>query len=140
MIFIQWIQPLECPLLRIVVLSQIEILLSLIYCFFLMKPLKFQKMSDWNELSNIAGKWKFCRIYWYWILIEQTSLYAMVYRIFLYNPTNLKVPKKHRVRMVGANLKWNSVRDLGHANNANAGCFTSRYAHPKVNSLSKFLQ
>ncbi len=51
-------------------------------------------MSDWNELSSIAGKWKFCRIYWQWILIEQTSLYTVVYRTFLYNPTNLKVPKK----------------------------------------------
>ncbi len=59
-----------------------------------MKFLKFQKMSNWNELSSIAGKWKFCRIYWQWILIEQFSLYAVVYRTFLYNPTNLKVPKK----------------------------------------------
>ncbi len=37
---------------------------------------------------------KFCRIYWQWILIEQTFLYTVVYRTFLYNPTNLKVPKK----------------------------------------------
>ncbi len=62
--------------------------------FFLMKPLKLQKMSDWNELSSRVGKWKFCRIYWQWILIEQTFLYMVVYRTFLYNPTNLKVPKK----------------------------------------------
>ncbi len=59
-----------------------------------MKLLKLQKMSDWNELSSIAGKWKFYRIYWQWILIEQTSPYTVVYRTFLYNPTNLKVPKK----------------------------------------------
>ncbi len=69
-------------------------LFALIYCFFLRKLLKFQKMSNWNELSSIAGKWKFCRIYWPWILIEQTFLYTVVYRTFLYNPTNLKVPKK----------------------------------------------
>ncbi len=69
-------------------------LFSLIYCFFLMKLLKIQKMSDWNELSSIAGKWKFCRIHWQWILIEQAFLYTVVYRTFLYNPTNLKVPKK----------------------------------------------
>ncbi len=69
-------------------------LFSLIYCFFLVKLLKFQKMSDWNELSSIVGKRKFCRIYWQWILIEQTFLYTVVYRTFLYNPTNLKVPKK----------------------------------------------
>ncbi len=62
--------------------------------FFLVKLLKLQKMSDWNELSSIPGKWKFCRIYWQWILIEQTSLYTVVYRTFLYNPTNLTVPKK----------------------------------------------
>ncbi len=62
--------------------------------FFLMKILKFQKMSDWNELSSISGKWKFCRIYWQWILIEQIFLYTVVYRTFLYNPTKLKVPKK----------------------------------------------
>ncbi len=62
-----------------------------------MKILKFQKMSDWDELSSIPGKWKFCRIYWQWILIEQAFLYTVVYRTFLYNPTNLKVPKKHRV-------------------------------------------
>ncbi len=62
--------------------------------FFLMKLLKHQKMGDWNELSSIAGKWKFCWIYWQWILIEQTSHYTVVYRTFLYNPTNLKVPKK----------------------------------------------
>ncbi len=62
--------------------------------FFLVKCLKFQKMSDWNELSSIVGKWKFYRIYWQWILIEQTSLYTVVYRTFLYNPTNLKAPKK----------------------------------------------
>ncbi len=59
-----------------------------------MKLLKLQKMSDWNELSSIAGKWKFCRIYWQWILIEQTFLYTVVYRTSLYNPTNLKLPKK----------------------------------------------
>ncbi len=69
-------------------------LFSLIYRFFLVKLLKFQKMSDWNELSSITGKWKFCRIYWQRILKEQTSLYTVVYRTFLYNPTNLKVPKK----------------------------------------------
>ncbi len=40
------------------------------------------------------GKWKFCRIYWQWILIEQNFLYTVVHRAFLYNPTNLKVPKK----------------------------------------------
>ncbi len=27
-------------------------------------------------------------------MIEQTFLYMVVYRTFLYNPTNLKVPKK----------------------------------------------
>ncbi len=27
-----------------------------------------------------------------------TSLYTVVYRTFLYNPTNLKVPKKARVK------------------------------------------
>ncbi len=59
-----------------------------------MKILKFQKMTDWNELSSIAWKRKFCRIYWQWILVEQTSLYTVVYRAFLYNPTNLKVSKK----------------------------------------------
>ncbi len=32
--------------------------------------------SDWNELSSIAGKWKICRIYWQWILIEKASLYT----------------------------------------------------------------
>ncbi len=69
-------------------------LFSLIYCFFLMRFLKFQKISHWNELSSIAWKWKFCRICWQWILIEQTFLYIVVYRTFLYNPTNLKVPKK----------------------------------------------
>ncbi len=51
-------------------------------------------MSDWNELSSIEGKWKYCRIYWQWILIERTSLYTVVYRNFLYNPTNLKVRTK----------------------------------------------
>ncbi len=61
---------------------------------FLLKILKFRKMSDWDELSSIAGKLKFWRIYWQWILIEQTSLYTVVYRTSLYNPTNLKVPKK----------------------------------------------
>ncbi len=50
--------------------------------------------SAWIELSSIAGKWKFCRIYWQWILVEHTSLYTVVYMTFLYNPTNLKVPKK----------------------------------------------
>ncbi len=69
-------------------------LLSLIFCLFLMKILKFRKMSHWNELSSIAGKWQFCCIYWEWILIEQTFLYTLVYKTFLYNPTNLKVPKK----------------------------------------------
>ncbi len=59
-----------------------------------MKLLNYQEMSDWNELSSIAGKWKFCRIYWQWILIEQTSLYTVVYRTFLYNPTNLKFPNQ----------------------------------------------
>ncbi len=29
-----------------------------------------------------------------WILLEQTSLYTVVYRTFLYNPTNPKEPKK----------------------------------------------
>ncbi len=62
--------------------------------FFLVKLLKLQKISDWNELSSITGQWKLFRIYWQWILIEQTSLYTVVYRAFLYNPTNLKVPKK----------------------------------------------
>ncbi len=28
------------------------------------------------------------------MVIEQTSLYTVVYKTFLYNPTNLKVPKK----------------------------------------------
>ncbi len=69
-------------------------LFSLIYCIFLVKLLKFQKMSDWKKLSSIARKWKFCRIYRQWIRIEQTFLYTVVYRTFLYNPTNLKVPKK----------------------------------------------
>ncbi len=63
---------------------------------FFMKHLKFQKMSHWNELSSIGGEWKFSRIYWQRILIEQTFLYTVVYRTFLYSPTNLKVPKKHR--------------------------------------------
>ncbi len=52
--------------------------------------------SDWNELRNIAGKWKLYRIYWQRILIEQTSLSMVLHRIFLCNPTNLKGPKKHR--------------------------------------------
>ncbi len=62
--------------------------------FFSCKNFKISKNEWLNELSRIAGKWKFCRIYWQWILIEQTSLYTVVYRTFLYNPTNLKVPKK----------------------------------------------
>ncbi len=69
-----------------------------------MKLLKLQKMSEWNEFSSIAGKWKFCRIYWQWILIEQTSLYTVVYRTFLYNPTNLKVPKKAPCTFKKSNL------------------------------------
>ncbi len=56
-------------------------------------------MSDWNELSSISEKWKFCQIYWQWILIEPTFLYTVVYRTFLYNPTNLKVPKKAPCRL-----------------------------------------
>ncbi len=50
--------------------------------------------TDWNELSSIWGKWKFCRIYWLWILTVQTSPYTVVYKTFLHNPTNLKIPKK----------------------------------------------
>ncbi len=70
-------------------------------------------MSDWNELSSIAGKWKFCRIYWQWILIEQTFLYTAVYRTFLYNPTNLKVSKKAPCTVNGlfrSRKKWGGCR------------------------------
>ncbi len=47
-----------------------------------------------NDFSSIAKKWKFCRIYWKRTLVEQTSLYTLVYRTFLYNEMNLKPPKK----------------------------------------------
>ncbi len=54
-------------------------------------------MGDWNELW---GKEHFCRIVWQCILTVQTTLNMVVYRTFLYNPTNLKVPKKHRIRQM----------------------------------------
>ncbi len=47
-----------------------------------------------SDFSSIAKKWKFCRIYWKRTLVEQTSLYTLVYRIFLYNEMNRKPPKK----------------------------------------------
>ncbi len=61
---------------------------------------EFQKMSDWNVLISIAGKWKFYRNYWQWILKKQTSLYMVVYRTSLYNPTSIKVPKRHSAEYV----------------------------------------
>ncbi len=59
-----------------------------------MKRLQFHVMSDWNELTGLARKWNFYRINWQWILLEKTFFYTVVYKTFLYNPTNLKVPKK----------------------------------------------
>ncbi len=55
---------------------------------------------------------KICRIYWQWILIEQTSLYTVVYRTFLYNPTNLKVPKKHRAQCWSSRWKCTCAADV----------------------------
>ncbi len=83
--------------MSIIAFSRVVVKWSVIFfnlLVFLAKLLKPQKMSDWNELSSIAGKWKFCRIYWQWILIEQTFLCMVAYRTFLFNPTNLEVPKK----------------------------------------------
>ncbi len=57
--------------------------------------LKTIKKTAWIFIIPFfQEKRKFCQIYRHWILIEQTSLYMLVYRTFLYNPTNLKVPKK----------------------------------------------
>ncbi len=69
-----------------------------------------QVFSDWNELSSIVGKWKFCRIHWQWILIEQTSLYTVVYRTFLYNLTNLKVSKKAPCGMRNVNSNFHTYQ------------------------------
>ncbi len=59
--------------------------------------LKTPVFGDWNQLSSLTGKRKFCRIYWQRILIQQTSLFPVEYRTFLYNPTNPKVPRKSTV-------------------------------------------
>ncbi len=59
-----------------------------------MKRLKFQKMSDWNELSSIAGKKNLLPNLL--TVDSDRAKFPVVYRTFLYNPTNLKVPKKHR--------------------------------------------
>ncbi len=45
--------------------------------------------ESWNR--GKVGKLTFYRIYGQWVLIKQTFLYAVVYRTFLYNQTNLKV-------------------------------------------------
>ncbi len=51
------------------------------------------KNSHWKDFSSIVKKWKFCRNYWKRSLVEQTSLYTLVYRTFLYNEMNLKPHK-----------------------------------------------
>ncbi len=43
--------------------------------------------GNWNELSSIAGKWKYCPIYWKWILVDSAKQ-----RTFLYNRRSLKLP------------------------------------------------
>ncbi len=78
--------------------------------------------SDWNELSITAGKWKFCRIYWQWMLIEQTFLYTLVYSTLLYNePNNLNVPKNAPCILYSLNiypnvLLWSSHIKVTHRN------------------------
>ncbi len=44
-----------------------------------------------------------------WILIEQTCLYTVVYRTFLYNQTNLKVPKNAPCSMICSNPRYSWV-------------------------------